>query len=126
MENELPTTRYRVMNRMIVFAVVAWLVLWAVEPGAGFFPPVFAGECVLREGEIFPDYYPKRFTGMGRIDRIGRGEIVIDDTLHGLSSDIRYGTRWTRYGSRQSFKPGQCVGYIENAYRVITSLWLIR
>jgi hypothetical protein len=114
------------MKRIMVFAVMAWLAFFAVEPWAGLLSWVCAGEGILREGEVFPDYYPKRFSGMGRIDRFGNREIVIDDTLHGLSPDVRYATRWSQYASWRAFKPGRYVGYIEDAKRNITSLWLIR
>jgi hypothetical protein len=81
---------------------------------------------ILSEENPLPSHYPQRFDGMGRIDRIDRDEIVIDDTLHGLSPDIRYGTPEGRHGSSAAFKPGRYVGYMQNSRRQITSLWLIK
>lgn len=74
---------------------------------------------------IFPEYYPKKFSGTGWIDRIGENEIVINDFLHMLSSHVRYGSLKERSHSKSSLRQGMAVGYILNKRGEIVSLWLL-
>ena len=73
----------------------------------------------------FPEYYPGNFDGSGRIDRIAADEVVINDSLFGLSPEVEYHTKITRNASSAWFKEGKFIGYITNSRREIVSLWLI-
>ena len=73
----------------------------------------------------FPEYYPGNFDGSGRIDRIAADEVVINDTLFKLSTEVEYHTRTTQNASSAWLKEGQFVGYITSSKREIVSLWLI-
>jgi len=114
------------MNKKTALALVAGLAMMAASALGGTASSVSGAESILSEGSPLPSHYPQRFDGIGRIDRIDRDEIVIDDTLHGLSGDVRYATPESRHGSSAAFKPGRYVGYMENPRRQITSLWLIK
>ena len=74
---------------------------------------------------VLPAHYPDRFDGTGRIDRIAPNEVVIDDSLHGLSSSAAYHTLRMRDASRSSFHAGDLVGYLMDSKGKITSIWLI-
>ena len=74
----------------------------------------------------FPEYYPGNFDGSGRIDRIAADEMVINDTLFRLSTEVEYHTRTTQNASSAWLKEGQFVGYITSSRREIVSLWLIK
>jgi len=77
------------------------------------------------KARALPEYYPDKFTGTGRIDRIAADQIVIDDTLYGLSPNAEFATPTRKHASRSSFRVGNRVGYITNENRKIISLWLI-
>lgn len=72
---------------------------------------------------LLPDHYPDGFHGYGRIERIGKGEIVIDEELLKLAPGVEYFT--PRGPSGVSFDEGDLVGYLLNAEKKIISLWLI-
>ncbi len=114
------------MKRILVAAVIALAALCAAAPAAGPFSPAFAGEDVFSEGSAYPEHYPERFSGKGPINRIDRDEIVIGDRLFGLSHGVTYATPTKQHASWREFRPGRYVGYIKDANRRITSLWLIR
>ena len=73
----------------------------------------------------FPEYYPGNFDGSGLINRIAADEVVINDTLFKLSTEVEYHTRTTQNASSAWLKEGQFVGYITSSRREIVSLWLI-
>ena len=73
----------------------------------------------------FPDYYPENFNAIGTIDRIAEDEIVIGDTLYGLSSNTTYHTPTMKDASKSQFPVGSRVGLKTNPKREVTSLWLI-
>ena len=80
--------------------------------------------CAQRESD-FPEYYPPSFDRTGRIDRISRDDVVINDCLFKLSPDVEYHTQSIENASSAWFKEGKLVGYITSSRRVIVSLWLI-
>ena len=85
----------------------------------------FAGEGD-EGGVILPKHYPDRFTGIGRIDRTGDREIVIDDSVYGISPFIKYHTPEASDVSGGWFRAGDLVGFITNSEQEIVSLWLIK
>ena len=86
----------------------------------------FAGDKVKGEWILPPHYPADGFDGWGKADRIGPKEIVIDDVLYALNSNIRYNTPSAPSGLPLSWlKPGTIVGFIKNASNEIVSLWLI-
>jgi hypothetical protein len=86
------------------------------------------GMCAERQGKTgraLPEYYPDKFNGTGRIDRITVDQIVVDDILYRLSRNAEFSTPTTKHASRSSFRIGNRVGYITNENSEIISLWLI-
>jgi hypothetical protein len=83
------------------------------------------GKAYLSEDQVVPAHYPRKFDGLGHIDRIGREAVVIDDTMHSLSHHVRYATPRSKYGFRSAFRVGAYVGFILDSEEKVTSLWLI-
>ena len=74
---------------------------------------------------VFPEYYPYGFHGMGYILSIEQAQIVIDDSVYALSSDVTYHTLEIENASSAFFRQGKRVGYILADQKVIKSLWMI-
>ena len=90
-------------------------------------PGSIMGEEIMEIGKwIHPEHYPDRFENLGCINRIGTGEIVINDTLFKLSPFVKYHTPEQLDTPGYEFREGRCVGYFVNDQREITSLWLIK
>ncbi len=64
------------------------------------------------------------FDGIGRIGRIGKTEIVIDDSLKKLSRSVDYHSQTNDSISRSRFRVGKNVGYRINVQGEVTGLWL--
>ena len=77
-----------------------------------------------KEG-VYPKHYPDKFDGIGRIDRLSRNEIVIDDSLLRLSPHVIYSTKVKRHASRAWLKVGSFIGYKTDSKHEIISIWLI-
>jgi hypothetical protein len=73
-----------------------------------------------------PDYYPQKYDGAGRIDRLDGEEIVIDDGLLKLTSHSRFATPSSRHAGRGSFRVGSFVGYLLDSDGNVQSLWLLK
>ena len=73
-----------------------------------------------------PDYYPETFDGIGRIDRLGDDQIVIDDGTKGLASGVTFATPSSHYAGRGLFRIGCTVGYLLDREGNIQSLWLLK
>jgi len=70
--------------------------------------------------------YPVDFSGRGHIDRIGDGEIVIDDGLFKVNSAVRF-NRPNRLGtSMSSFSAGEKIGFIVDKEGNLKSVWLLK
>lgn len=74
---------------------------------------------------VLPDYYPDGFDGYGRIDRVGNGEIVIDEELWRLAPDVEYYSPGGPDPTGVPFDEGDLAGYLLNEEKKIMSLWLI-
>jgi hypothetical protein len=81
---------------------------------------------VASEPRGVPDYYPETFDGIGRIDRLGDDQIVIDDGSKGLASGVSFATPSSRYAGRGSFRVGSFVGYLLDRDGKVQSLWLLK
>ena len=75
---------------------------------------------------VLPKYYPDKFDGTGRIDRIAKDEIVINDCWYGFSPFVEFATPKRKHASRSQFRPGNFVGYTINSKKEIISLWLLK
>lgn len=75
---------------------------------------------------VLPEKYPDGFDGWGQLDRISRGEVVIDDSLYKLAPDVEYHTPQDRLATMYSFKTGDTVGFLRDESGRIASLWLLR
>lgn len=112
-----------VRQRHTVMGIGLGLILGLVIIAA--FSGMAHGKQFLSEEKMLPAHYPKKFDGLGHIDRIGRHEIVIDDTMHDFASYVRFATPRTKNGSKGDFRVGTYVGYVTDSEKKITSLWLI-
>ena len=80
----------------------------------------------MREEWRVPDFYPQKgFDGYGKIDRIDKAGVVIDDTVWKFSRQIRFATPRDRHAGISSFSVGSTAAYILNEDNEITSLWYI-
>jgi hypothetical protein len=105
------------------FALLVGPMLLMAAPGLP--APAAAAEMHGEGGSVLPEYYPVRFNGTGRINRIAMDEVVIDDLLYRLSPYAEYATPTDRHALRAWFQVGNRVGYITNEKHEIISLWLI-
>lgn len=77
------------------------------------------------ETRPFPGY-PYRFDGVGPIDRLGAGEIVIGDVLFSLPSGAELHTPRSRSAGIGSFAEDDYVGFKLDESGAIESLWLLQ
>lgn len=103
------------MRGFILVLALGWVVIWA-----------WSGPVMASEPGGPPDYYPQKYDGAGRIDRLDGDEIVIDDGLLMLTSHSRFATPSSRYAGRGSFRVGSFVGYLLDSDRKVQSLWLLK
>jgi hypothetical protein len=109
-------------NPKLVFFIGCILIQMAM--GAGAWAGSAAGGNTLTDAAPQrEDGFPVEFNGVGVVDRIGGGEIVIEDSLFRLSSSVSFfGEGGEPLGSA-SFAAGTFVGYELEGERVIRSLW---
>jgi len=65
-------------------------------------------------------------SGVGNIDRLTTDEIVVNDTLFKLSSDVKYYSKDGVKAWVSDFNLGNFVGYVLDAQGKIESIWKIR
>ena len=65
------------------------------------------------------------FSGVGHIDSMEEGKLVIDDCTRTLSSDIEYYKSGPIKIPASAFVVGSRVGYVEDRNGKIISLWLL-
>jgi hypothetical protein len=81
----------------------------------------------MREEWRVPDFYPQKgFDGYGKIDRIDKAGVVIDDTVWKFSRQVRFATPKDRRAGLYAFSVGDTVAYLLNEKREIISLWYIQ
>jgi hypothetical protein len=109
-------------KRKILFFIGCFLLQMALAAGA--WAGSAAGANTLTDATPQrEDAYRVEFQGVGVVDRMGAGEIVIDDSLFRLSPSVSFfGEGGESLGSG-SFAVGTHVGYELEAERVIRSLW---
>ena len=108
-----------------IFVFVLLIGPMPLMTGPGLPVPAAAAEMQGEGGFVLPEYYPDRFDGTGRINRIAMDEIVIDDSLYRFSPYAEYATPTDRHALRAWFNVGNRVGYVTNEKHEIISLWLI-
>ncbi|MDY6838020.1 MAG: hypothetical protein SWH78_08605 [Thermodesulfobacteriota bacterium] len=111
--------RQRRLFKGIGLGLILGLVVMAPYSGPGY------GAEYLGEERVLPSHYPKKFNGLGHIDRIGKNEIVVDDSLHTLASHVTYATATSAHGSSGDLRVGDHVGFVTNAEKEITAIWMI-
>lgn len=110
------------LNRKIVFAIGCFLLQMAM--GAGAWAGSAPGANTLTDTTPQrEDGFREEFQGVGVIDRMGAGEIVIDDSLFRLSPSVAFFGEGGAPLSSASFSEGTLVGYGLEGERVIRSLW---
>jgi hypothetical protein len=111
----------RITRILICTGLAIFLISIAIPPSVGL------AQGKVKPEWVMPKHYPNGFDGMGRIDSISedRGEIVIDERILRLSSLVEYHTPMASNVSSALFGPGSYIGYMINADRQITSIWLI-
>ena len=70
--------------------------------------------------------YPLDFSGRGRIDRIGDGEIVIGDGLFKVNSGVRFNRPNQLGTSMSNFSAGEKIGFIIDKKGNLKSVWLLK
>ena len=81
---------------------------------------------MISDGEkpVYPGY-PRLFDTVGRIDRLTDRKVVIDDSLHRISSSTTFHSQTQGDASRSRFHVGDVVGCLTNSKGEIKSMWLI-
>lgn len=115
--------RFRWYGTLLVLALLVGPMPLMTGPGLPV--PASAAEMEGEEGFVLPEYYPDRFDGTGRINRIAMDEVVIDDSLYRFSPYAEYATPTDRHALRAWFQVGNRVGYVTNERHEIISLWLL-
>ncbi len=74
-----------------------------------------------------PDYYPKKFSGTGVIDRVGLNdrELVIDDSLMKLSAHTKVHNLNTQFSTLRTLKPGMKVGVQFSSENTVNEIWVL-
>lgn len=104
------------LHCVLLAAAVFFAVVFSVDAGRPAFDiddPIYRG-------------YPTKFHGMGTIDRIGDGDIVIGDSLYRLSRHVTYNIPGRVYAPLRWMSVGAYVGFVENSAREIVSIWLLK
>ena len=83
----------------------------------------FSGWAAESSEGIVTGRNPSEFNGAGRIDRIEGDQLVINDSVKQLSSDVKFYRPGRTPVKRSVFKPGVKVGYVTDARGRIVSLW---
>jgi hypothetical protein len=118
--NQNKKTYFARTKHMLISAALALFIAGvAISPGLSY-----AGDRVKPE-MVLPKGYPDGFHAWGRIDRIGKERVVIDDELFVLSSGVTYNTPTTLNASKAYFTPGALVGVVTNSKFEVLSLWLL-
>jgi hypothetical protein len=115
--NKISNKKTKLISALTLLAVS--FVTQAMPSGLSFAQERVKPEIVL------PQHFPNGFDGYGLLQRIGDGEVVIDDQLLKLSPIIEYHTPISMNASRAYFRPGVLVGFLRNSENEIVSLWLI-
>ena len=113
-------TRFGRTRQIFVSAALALFIAGAAIPSG----LSYAGDRVKPE-MVLPKGYPDGFHAWGRIDRIGKEKVVIDDELFDLSPGVTYNTPTRLDASKAFFKPGALVGVVTNSKFEVLSLWLL-
>jgi len=109
-------------KRKIVFYIGCFLLQMALCAGA--WAGTAAGTDTLTDTTPQrEDGFQVEFQGVGVIDRMGSGEIVIDDSLFRLSPSVSFFGEGGEPLSSGSFTEGTLVGYELEGERVVRSLW---
>lgn len=76
-----------------------------------------------------PDYYPLQMPNTGQVDRIGDGQIVINDSLFRLADRLVVHTQETEFASRAELEAGGRIGYRSQStgsgYPLVTEIWVL-
>jgi len=89
------------------------------------------GITTIAWGAEMPAYYPASFNKHGTIDRISinTAEIVINDSLQSLSTNIKVHSLVTEHSSIHVLKKGMSIGYstitMRNGNRDVVEIWIL-
>ena len=73
-----------------------------------------------------PDHYPKKFDGVGQLDKLNEENVIINYTGVPLAVGVRFYVPERKNSvSSKRFLPGERVGYIVDKDGNIESLWLL-
>ncbi len=109
------------MRMMALMVLVAGLAFLPLATGA------LAGQSkkVTPEKPLYPGY-PLDFSARGQIDRIGDGEIVIDDGLFKVDSGVRFNRPNNLGTTIKRFSVGERIGFIVDKKGNLKSVWLLK
>lgn len=112
------------LEKYILFVVfLMGIVVFAAADEAAAAEPQPLQQGRIKGEWILPPHYPDGFDGIGMVNRIGEGEIVIDDCLYRLRSGLQCATFRKRSASIEDFRVGMQVGFLKSSDRAIVSLW---
>ena len=111
---------YRMMKGILIGIGLALFFMSIIIPSG-----VILAKGKYKPEWVMPEHYPDGFDGWGRIDRIGKNELVIGDRSLPFAENVEYHTPTASDVSIAYFNSGDLVGYVLNPKRQIVSLWLI-
>ncbi len=84
----------------------------------------YSVSAVEPEKPLYPGHQ-HRFDGIGRVDRISRGEVVIDDRTFKFSKRVHFNAPGRHDVPRVWVREGDIVGFILNARKEVDSIWIM-
>ena len=110
------TRRSALWRPLILFLLTVFVTTTALEGMA-------AGQS--RGEDFIKGFSLSDFHGVGHIDSMEGGQLVIDDSSRRLSSGVKYYKPGPIKIPASAFTAGSRVGYVEDRNGRITSLWLL-
>lgn len=111
----LRNNRWRVPSTVILKALLVWVI------GTGVYMNL-ATDAAAEEDSVEKGL---TFDHMGYIDRVGDGELVIDDRLVKFSASTQYYSRTKGKADRTRFREGMKVRYSINEKKEIMAIGLV-
>ncbi len=114
-------TNKRGMKMLALTALISGLLILPLATGTAARQP----KKVSPEKPIYTGY-PLDFSARGHIDRIGDGEIVIDDGLFTVDANVRFNRPNQLGTAMKNFSVGERVGFIVDKKGRLRSVWLLK
>lgn len=116
------TSNKNYRGRALVLSLFLVATVWTGSVGAA--DSEAKNKSTAQDIQASRDRIPLSYDGFGVIDSIGKGQLIINDSVKKLSPMVTYHDQEGRYTSSTDFKVGTRVAYQLNKQREITVLYL--